>query len=290
MPAATPPLAVSSPGPNAQGALAQFAPGFSGFVTRVQPVVQVGAVVHGRYYMIVYVGNASGSYPGNVIAILWSGYVWGAPSSGGGPPASVPSVPLNAGEAICALVFAGSKAVATDKFAVLITFEQEAQPGQGSFIFSEPPGTGDGDSFSLGVTNPGAGADFVFTIPSLVKQRFRGCRAQLVTSAAVANRNVSFCVTDPLGNALQRAWALASSTTLFSQVASTTQLYWHTRGMVDFFGSIAPAAVNQVRVPMPPGSDKYQAGFVFKSITGGLDAGDQWSLIFIEIEEWAVAP
>lgn len=118
------------------------------------------------------------------------------------------------------------------------------------------------------VTNPAAGADFSFTLPS--NRAILSIAATLTTSATAGNRTPSVQLKDSGGHVL---FTLSSAVV---QAASTTDVYqW------------VPSAVNQAAtspfmLAFPSGM-VVPSGGTIASVTSGILAGDQWSAIVIEL-------
>lgn len=126
----------------------------------------------------------------------------------------------------------------------------------------------------IAVTTPAAGADWTQTVPTNARWRIRGVRATLTTSAAVANRNIALRILDGAGNVVF---------TMFGH-----------QGIVASTGNVedwSPGASTSTQT----GNEFYQAlatdlqlfsGWVIQTGTQNLQAGDQWSAISLEVEEW----
>lgn len=120
--------------------------------------------------------------------------------------------------------------------------------------------------------SPVAGADL--TIPATNGQDWRvlGVTATLTTSAAVANRTVRALVDDQTSVG-------ASMPTGVTQVASTAVTYSWVGGL-SFSGATPLNGFVALTLPdliLP-------TGWRFRTITGLLDAADQWSVVSIMIE------
>jgi hypothetical protein len=133
------------------------------------------------------------------------------------------------------------------------------------------PLSGPGFITSIQVTNPGAGSDWTFTVGG--HMRIQSFTAQLVASAAVANRNVEIIVDDG-ANVVWRHSAPVSIT------AGTTF-------QVSGTGTNAPTGIiaTDISVVLPPGL-LLAAGMRVRTATAGIQAGDVWSNIFFLIERW----
>ena len=128
--------------------------------------------------------------------------------------------------------------------------------------------------------NPAAGADLV-DIPNYGDTfRLLSLRAELVTSATVANRFPHFRFVSPSGAVI---WESVGST---AQVASSTTVYMLTGA------NGAPqegSAVNDGTVGMALPDFWVPAGTKYETVTTALAAGDQWSQIYwsaLAGDEW----
>jgi hypothetical protein len=139
------------------------------------------------------------------------------------------------------------------------------------------PTEGPGYVYTIASSVPGAGNDWSLGVPVNARWRIRAIQATLVTSAAVANRQVSIQVINAAGVSMKGG-------ALTAQAASLTVSY---TGM-----GIAPfVAANpglQV-IPLPPDLIiNGQSGIVhvIQSATLNLQGGDQWSAGIALVEEW----
>lgn len=141
----------------------------------------------------------------------------------------------------------------------------------GSVIDS--PLIGPGWLHSVNQAAPAAGADITITVPANTRWRVISGLASLVTSAVVANRTVQLLMDDGATN-----YARASATV--AQTATLTQFY-ELIGITlqgNNLGSV-------LYVPGPAGAI-LPAGHRIKTLTIGLDVGDQWSATELLVEEW----
>lgn len=125
---------------------------------------------------------------------------------------------------------------------------------------------------AIKVPAPAAGADFTFTVPGDRALRIVSVTAQLVTSAAVANRGAALVITAPEGVVItveQPAVITAGLTTL---------LCWGSGVSGD-----ATALVNG-RLTAGIGEYELPPGYVVSTATAALDAADQWGSIIIWAE------
>lgn len=125
----------------------------------------------------------------------------------------------------------------------------------------------------LGITVPGAGAEWIFTVPPFMRVQIKSVSAILTTSAAVANRNVSLVMDDG-------ANIYAAIPSGFSQAASLVDRY---TGMD---GASAPTLFDgKVCIPIPSTLIMI-AGHRLRSLTTGIDAADQWTAPFLMGNIW----
>ena len=113
-------------------------------------------------------------------------------------------------------------------------------------------------------TNPAAGSEIVQVVPPNEIWELLAIRAQLATSAVVANRRVVLSFDDDSGTAFARCVGPAD------QVASTTIDYNMIAGAPN---NIAPVGLDSTiaipKIILPP-------GFRFRTVTGLFDVGDNW--------------
>lgn len=135
---------------------------------------------------------------------------------------------------------------------------------------------GTGWKHSQVVTNPGAGADWTFGLAATQRMRIESLAALLTTSAAVANRNVELIVDDGANT----VWAgqIASSI-----VASSTVTVVGAGGNTQ----AGPfASLLQIPLPTPLILER---SWRIRAVTANIQAADQWSSIFLNVEEWLAA-
>ena len=126
------------------------------------------------------------------------------------------------------------------------------------------------------VASPAAGADWQQAVPAGKAWEVLTLTEQLVTSAAVANREIVVQAKDPNGNLLAQADSPAF------QTAGLTTIYSFERGRpyggsVQTFVGVLPA----VDFPLPEGSTIGVA-------TTGLQAADQHSKIVLVVRQWSL--
>lgn len=133
-------------------------------------------------------------------------------------------------------------------------------------------------SFITRVAAPAAGADFTHVFGGAYIRRIIAISAQLVTSAAVANRQVRLDVSSSEGRVL--SVPLVASVT----ASLTTQLSWAegiTPPNTALFDNCLVAGFPALVVP---------AGFSIASVTQGIDVADQYSNVLIWAETHEALP
>ena len=124
------------------------------------------------------------------------------------------------------------------------------------------------------IANPAAGAEWTFTVPAGQVMEILSLHWVLATSAAVANRVSGFEILDGAGNVvgIWRGGAV--------QAASLTENY----SIGPFDGQSDPNGnFGAIIVPAPQGLH-LPAGFTIRSLSQNLQAGDQYSQIWMAIE------
>ena len=149
-----------------------------------------------------------------------------------------------------------------------------------TFAFGYPkqkyqrPTDGAGLAVSYTVTNPAAGADWVFTCPSGTRQRLISLVATLSTSMVAGDRQPQFAVTD----GTDAIYELFASGTVPASSSTT-----YTFAPISFYGgSVATGFI----VPSPIGLI-LEPGWLLGVETNNLDVGDQWAGITVAMQEWA---
>ena len=141
----------------------------------------------------------------------------------------------------------------------------------------QKPTDGAGWPQQIGITTPGAGTDFVMTVPTNARWEIVGVSMRLTASAAVANRLPRLIIDDG-SNTLFEAPAPAAIT-----AGQAMRVSWGAgAGGPVVFDSTSPGAYSS---PIP--NDIYlPAGFRVLSQTGGLDVADQWAAGNMLVREW----
>lgn len=125
---------------------------------------------------------------------------------------------------------------------------------------------------SITVTDPAADNEILETVPARRRWRLISIRFKLITDANVANRIVTLTIDDGTNNLL----TIPSDT---AQTASLTRYYhYHLQPVPQF---LIDAIFS---LPLP---DLFlAAGFRIQTLTTGLQAGDDFSVIQLLVEEW----
>lgn len=128
------------------------------------------------------------------------------------------------------------------------------------------------------VPPPAAGADWAHVFTGGFVRRIISVAAQLVTSAAVANRAVRLDLTAPEGRVLSIPLPAVITAGL------TTQLTW-AEGIYPVNTALFDSALSTGFEGMvcPP-------GFAIGTVSAALDAADQFSNVFIMVESWERLP
>jgi hypothetical protein len=127
---------------------------------------------------------------------------------------------------------------------------------------------------AVNVANPAAGADWNFQTNAIERSRIIAIRAQLAASATVANRTPAIRVRDAAGDVM----FIAGNNN--NQVASATQGYSYGQGV-----PLGQSSATEFFAPLPDNL-VIAGGQQIGSITAGIQAGDQWSNIWLLIEDW----
>lgn len=138
-------------------------------------------------------------------------------------------------------------------------------------------GEGPGNTTSITVADPAAGAEIIATVPNNTKWRIQSFRFALVTNATAGNRFVSIRIKDVSGNILYDLCAQ------LAHVASTTIIY--TAAPIGPHSTPAAVINNRQQIPLPSNLI-IGAGFTVETSTAGLLAGDDFTVPFLLVEEW----
>lgn len=141
------------------------------------------------------------------------------------------------------------------------------------------PTDGSGNIKEYTVANPAAGADWTVQFGPTARERIISANAQLLTSAAVANRIVRAQLLDGAGNLVYQGppnQVIAAGVTAQVSISPATNQ--------------ATTDTTSVGIPLPPGphlTNQTGASVAsLKTVTLNLQAGDQWSNIRVLVEEW----
>jgi hypothetical protein len=129
---------------------------------------------------------------------------------------------------------------------------------------------------SLPVAAPAAGAEWSAKVPAGEIWRVLSVRALLTTSAVVANRVPALVVADASRTLLTLGAGV-------NQAAGLAQLYqWAKRLGATLTGQPAVSIANALpELVIPEGGS-------IGSLTAALDAGDQYSGVVLELEQWSL--
>lgn len=121
--------------------------------------------------------------------------------------------------------------------------------------------------------NPAAGSDFIYTVPTGARQRLISMAAVLTTSATAGSRNVSIIVDDGTNTYWEHDLGASIPVSTTEIVTATT--------------TNAPTGVvtTTQSLVLPP-TLVMPAGHRIRTSTANLSATDQWSAIWLAIEEW----
>ena len=138
------------------------------------------------------------------------------------------------------------------------------------------PSEGRGWITTLTIANPAAGAEWSVTVPTGEQWIVRAVRARFVSSAAVATRFPNLVEDDGAGNlTVQSAPATGIA------AAQTWDISWF-HGAVNIQNNNVQCNPWTLDTRMPP-------GFLIRSITGNIQAADQWSAIALLVERFIAA-
>lgn len=141
----------------------------------------------------------------------------------------------------------------------------------GSAIRDSPEGPG--VLRSITGTNPAAGAEVNETVPTNARWRLRSTLVSFVTSAVAGNRVPVLTINDGSADVVRAG--------LYTTIAAsqTTIITWGSFG-----ASYGPSATGVVTVF--PSDVWLQGGWIVKTVTAGLDAGDNYAAPQLLVEEW----
>lgn len=123
----------------------------------------------------------------------------------------------------------------------------------------------------VSIVAPGAGADFVVVVPAGVNWLLRSIRVSLVTAVAVANRFVTLRLDDGAGH------IFADLPCGAAQAASLTQTYTWANGLTN-------VQTNNANIGGLPTEARLPGGFRILTVTGNIQAADQFSAMALELE------
>lgn len=137
----------------------------------------------------------------------------------------------------------------------------------------EDSAAGRGVIRSITGTDPAAGVEPSDTVPTNARWGLMAWRARLVADATVATRTPQFIIDD--GTTIVWRWDAGTSAT-----ASTSRDYH--AGVV---GYASPVSISEVSMALPAGL-VLPGGYRIRTLTSGLQAGDNWGAPQLLVEEW----
>jgi hypothetical protein len=144
-------------------------------------------------------------------------------------------------------------------------------PGSPSMGVSD----GQGTLRSITGTTPAAGAEINEVVPANRRWALIAIRAILTASATVANRFPSYNIDDGVNT----FWQVHTSV---AQTAGQGVLYEGASGQT-FFNDTQGSLVIPLPTPLP-----LKTSFRIRTITGGIQAGDQWTAPQYLVQEWGL--
>ena len=168
----------------------------------------------------------------------------------------------------------GLTSVAAEVFTLCADYVTGKQPL--SYPGSNVVDTLDGAGALRSITGatPGAGAEISETVPTGARWQLIALTARLATSATVANRFATLKITD--ATPLILFWADPPE----AEIASDSWAY------VACLGGQRLIAVNSTKQWGLPSTLYLPAGAIMKTVTAGIQAGDQWSVVQYLVREW----
>lgn len=135
------------------------------------------------------------------------------------------------------------------------------------------PLEGPGNMTTAVMTNPGAGADWTISNPGNTRWRISSLNGVLTTSAVVANRDVQLQVL--------QSGVLVWVGQATAVIAASTAANVSAAGLP----STPTVLATDIFLPMPPALILGTNGTV-RVVTANIQAADQWTNMFISVEEW----
>ncbi len=238
-------------------------------------VIPVGADIcsapHGRYFLVSQLLNVKNA--ANPIQNVWSGYTYQ------GAVASFPNMRIRQGMQVTSIVWGGTNGSTgqVNQNGVIAWVSDEPILG-GTWIYAEPPGSGDGEIIGNHPTFA-VGTDVTITVPSLVRWRWRGFRGELTTDATAGTRSPHPLWIDQNGHQTID-WNSGDTTTV-----GPSSIIWLSisdsgisRGQ-----SGGAASSSTLLIPLM----KWSAGSAFETNTQNFDpSGDAWTNVSFLAEEW----
>lgn len=158
--------------------------------------------------------------------------------------------------------------------------------GVGSF---EDSCSGQGYVYYAQITNPAAGADINNLTATNIRWKIRAISATFVTSSAAVTRSVVWLITDTSSDVVAYLVPITAANTIFTQTATQTVNYSGYAGNSPLSYSANSATANQSVATIPWPNDLFVVGSTrIKTSTLNIDSADQWSAIWLLVEEWLI--
>ena len=142
---------------------------------------------------------------------------------------------------------------------------------------ADPPDSGSGLARSVTLANPAAGADWSVTVPPGAIFTLNSVSGTLATAAGGSARIPTLVITDAAGNTVFNGPATASV-----NASSTENFTWSNAP------APPPAAAAATVGPLPAGM-RLGPGWTVKTVTSGIQPGDQWSNVVLSVNQFAYA-
>ncbi|HKN24333.1 MAG TPA: hypothetical protein VJX72_05745, partial [Candidatus Acidoferrum sp.] len=139
------------------------------------------------------------------------------------------------------------------------------------------PTEGPGFLIAYTPSNPGAGADLTYAVPTNTRWRIQSFGGNFIASAAVANRYIKIGFNSSVGYLwLGEALIAVTASQNILLYAAAIQPY-------------TAAEASRFFIPLPPGIFLLQSAglaMTVSTLTGSIQAGDTWSGFSLLVEEW----
>jgi hypothetical protein len=135
------------------------------------------------------------------------------------------------------------------------------------------PTEGPGRSTSVNVASPAAGADWTMTVPVQDRRVVKSFSAMFTASAAAANRNISLQVTDGANVVWQTDVTVSVTANQVVTVNGTTT-------------NVPTGVVATTLFVVIPPSLTMTGNWTLRTSTANIQGADQWSNIWLAVEDW----